>query len=72
MSYLLVFAISATLTLLVGMSLLATARAWEQFDTSSAMTYVFVGGITLLLAGLAALWGSNVLRTPRPAASARG
>ena len=31
-----------------------------QFDKSNALTYVFVGGIALLLAGLAALWGTMV------------
>ena len=53
---------------LIGLALilLATARAWDQFDKSDAMTYAFAGGIALLLAGLAALWGSNVLR-PHPA-----
>ena len=50
---------------LIGLTLilLATARAWDQFDTSSAWTYVFAGGIALLLAGLAALWSFNVLLT---------
>ena len=43
---------------------LATVRAWEQFDTSNALTYVFAGGIALLLAGLATLWISMVLRRP--------
>jgi hypothetical protein len=35
--------------------LLATARAWDQFDTSSALAYLFAGGLGLLLAGLAVL-----------------
>jgi hypothetical protein len=54
---------------LIGLTLilLGTARAWEQFDKSSAMTYVFAGGIALLLVGLATLWASNVLRAPRAA-----
>ena len=48
---------------LIGLALilLATARAWEQFDTSNALTYVFAGGIALLLVGLAALWSAMVL-----------
>jgi hypothetical protein len=51
---------------LIGLALilLATARAWEQFDTSNVLTYVFAGGIALLLVGLAALWSSMVLRRP--------
>jgi hypothetical protein len=40
--------------------LLATARAWEQFDKSNTLTYAFTGGIALLLVGLAALWSSMV------------
>jgi hypothetical protein len=54
---------------LIGLALilLATARAWEQFDKSNALTYLFAGGIAVLLAGLAALWSSMVLRThPAP------
>jgi hypothetical protein len=49
---------------LIGLTLilLATVRAWEQFDKSNAMTYVFAGGIALLLVGLATLWSSMVLR----------
>jgi hypothetical protein len=45
---------------LIGLVLivLATARAWEQFDQSNPLTYVFAGGMALLLAGLAALWSS--------------
>jgi hypothetical protein len=41
---------------LIGLALilLATARSWEQFDKSNALTYVFAGGIALLLVGLAA------------------
>ena len=55
---------------LIGLALilLATARAWEQFDKSNAITYVFAGGIAILLVGLAALWGSMVLRRPPPPA----
>jgi hypothetical protein len=47
---------------LIGLALIlvATARAWEQFDTSNPLSYVFVAGIASLLVGLAALWGSNV------------
>jgi len=47
---------------LIGLTLilLGTARAWSQFDTSSAMTYVFAGGIALLLVGLGTLWASMV------------
>ena len=48
---------------LIGLALiqLATVRAWEQFDKSNALTYVFAGGIALLLFGLATLWSSMVL-----------
>jgi hypothetical protein len=48
---------------LIGLSLilLATARAWGQFDKTNALTYVFTGGMALLLVGLAALWGSMVI-----------
>ncbi len=51
---------------LIGLALIlfATARAWEQFDPSNALTYVFAGGIALLFLGLGALWGSMVL-SPR-------
>lgn len=35
--------------------LLGAARAWEDFDTSNALSYVFVGGLGLLCAGLVAL-----------------
>ena len=54
---------------LIGLALilLATARAWEQFDTSNALTYVFAGGIALLLVGLGTLWSSMVLRRPHAA-----
>jgi hypothetical protein len=54
---------------LIGLALilLATARAWEQFDKSNALTYVFAGGIALLLVGLAVLWSSMVLRRPQAA-----
>jgi len=47
---------------LIGLTLilLATARAWEQFDKSNTLTYAFTGGIALLLVGLAALWSSMV------------
>jgi hypothetical protein len=46
---------------LIGLALilLATVRAWEQFDKSNALTYVFAGGIALLLVGLATLWSSG-------------
>ena len=53
---------------LIGLALipLATARAWQQFDTSNALTYVFAAGIALLLIGLAALWSAMMLnKTPR-------
>src|SRR3954451_14189114 len=50
---------------LIGLALIlvATARAWEQFDKSSALTYVFAGGIALLLLGLTVLWSSLLPRT---------
>ena len=53
---------------LIGLALilLATARAWEQFDKSNALTYAFTGGIALLLLGLGTLWSSMALRRPRP------
>lgn len=35
--------------------LAGAARAWEEFDTSSAATPVFVGGVVLLLVGVGAL-----------------
>lgn len=37
--------------------LLAAARDWGSFDTSNVLTYVFVGGLGALLAGLLALAG---------------
>ena len=42
---------------LIGLALilLATARAWEQFDTSNPLTYVFAGGIGMLFLALATL-----------------
>jgi hypothetical protein len=48
---------------LIGLTLIlfGTARAWEQFDKSNALTYVFAGGMALLLFGLAALWASMVI-----------
>ena len=54
---------------LIGLALilLATARAWGQFDKSNALTYVFASGIVLLFIGLAALWismGRAVRRAP--------
>jgi uncharacterized membrane protein YqhA len=45
----------ALLLLGIGLILLGVIRAWGDFDTSNALTYVFVGGISLLLAGLVAL-----------------
>jgi len=39
----------------IALILLGVIRAWGDFDTSNALTYVFVGGISLLLAGLVAL-----------------
>jgi hypothetical protein len=35
--------------------LVGVARAWEEFDTSNVVTYLFVGGLALLAAGLAGL-----------------
>jgi hypothetical protein len=45
---------------LIGLTLilLGTVRAWDQFDTSNPRSYLFAGGIALLLAALAALWGA--------------
>jgi hypothetical protein len=42
---------------LIGLSLilLGTVRAWDDLDTSNAGTYLFVGGLGALLAGLVAL-----------------
>jgi hypothetical protein len=58
---------------LIGLSLilLATARAWEQFDKANELTYVFAGGIALLLVGLAALWVSMVRYRPPEAGAVR-
>ena len=50
----------------IGLILLGVVRAWSDFDTSNALTYVFVGGISLLLAGLLAL----VVFMERPRAAA--
>jgi hypothetical protein len=52
---------------LIGLTLilLGTARSWAQFDKSNALTYVFAGGMALLLVGLAGLWSSKV--RPQPA-----
>jgi hypothetical protein len=56
--------------------LLGVVRAWSDFDTSSVVTYLFVGGIAFLLAGLVALaWFMEArkpdttppLATPTPA-----
>ena len=56
---------------LIGLALilLATVRAWAQFDKDNTLTYVFAGGIALLLLGLAVLWSSNVLRPKAPVGS---
>jgi hypothetical protein len=42
---------------LIGLSLilLGVIRAWDDFDTSNAVTYLFVGGLGALLGGLIAL-----------------
>jgi hypothetical protein len=50
----------------IALILLGVVRAWDDFDTSNALTYVFVGGISLLLAGLVAL----VVCIERPRAAA--
>jgi hypothetical protein len=52
--------------------LLAAARAWGDFDTSNALAYVFVGGLGLLLAGLAALalYMESLQRRSAPGADA--
>jgi hypothetical protein len=52
---------------LIGLTLilLGTARSWEQFDKSNALTYVFAGGMAVLLIGLTALWSSMVVRRDR-------
>jgi len=39
----------------IALILVGTVRAWDDFDTSNGVTYVFVGGLALLLAGLAGL-----------------
>jgi hypothetical protein len=39
----------------IALILLGVIRAWGDFDASNAVTYAFVGGISLLLAGLLAL-----------------
>jgi hypothetical protein len=50
----------------IALILLGVIRAWSDFDTSNAVTYVFVGGISFLLAGLVAL----VVYMERPRAAA--
>jgi hypothetical protein len=51
--------------------LVGAARAWSDFDTSNALTYVFVGGLGALLAGLVALdlYLRGLARGPRHAAA---
>jgi hypothetical protein len=39
----------------IALILLGVIRAWSDFDTSNAVTYVFVGGISLLMVSLLAL-----------------
>jgi hypothetical protein len=39
----------------IALILLGAARAWDDFDHSDALSYVFVGGLALLFAGLLAL-----------------
>ena len=38
------------------MILIATARAWSDFEQSNAITWLFVGGLSFLLVALAALY----------------
>jgi len=40
------------------MMLIATARAWGDFEQSNALTWLFVGGLSLLLVAIAALYAS--------------
>jgi hypothetical protein len=40
------------------MILIATARAWNDFDQSNLSTWLFVGGLSFLLVALAALYVS--------------
>ena len=40
------------------MILIATVRAWGDFEQSNAITWLFVGGLSLLLVALAALYAS--------------
>ncbi|MDQ6660469.1 MAG: hypothetical protein M3Z24_05835 [Chloroflexota bacterium] len=40
------------------MILIATARAWGDFEQSNAITWLFVGGLSFLLVALAALYAS--------------
>lgn len=40
------------------MILIATVRAWSDFEQSNAITWLFVGGLSLLLVALAALYAS--------------
>jgi hypothetical protein len=53
---------------LIGLALilLATARAWEDVDTSNALAYVFVGGIAGLFVALLALEWHMTARLRRP------
>ncbi len=39
----------------LGLILLGSARAWDSFDTSNELSYVFLGGLGVLFAGLLAL-----------------
>jgi hypothetical protein len=53
----------------IALILLGAARAWGDFSSGRAMTWVFVGGLTLLLAGLVTLYA--VMESRRRAAQHR-
>ena len=50
----------------IALILLGVIRAWSDFDTSNAVTYAFVGGISALMAGLLVLFA--YMERPRAAA----
>jgi hypothetical protein len=49
----------------IALILLGAARAWDDFDTGNALSWVFVGGLGCLLAALLALWAAMERRPAR-------
>jgi hypothetical protein len=46
--------------------LLGVARAWDNFDKANVLTWLFVGGMTLLLAIIVSVYGGlEMLRRKR-------